>query len=68
MGVDSFNMVLTCDKNWEVTNSLDCFHGKSITDVMDWVKGNCDAFQHNYRMEVIFLPQGCYRVIFSFLS
>lgn len=68
MGKDQCNMIVVFDANWVATSGIDCFQGKPLTEVMDWVKGNIDAFENGYTMEVIFLPQSCYRVIFTFVD
>jgi hypothetical protein len=68
MGLDTINMVVCFDKDWIATSGMDMFYGKPLVEVMNWINANIDAFQHNYTMEVIFLPQRNYRVIFSFVS
>ena len=65
---DSWNMIVCCDKDWTITTGIASFYGKKIIDVMNWVKGQCDTYEHSYTMEVIFLPQDCYRIIFTFVD
>jgi hypothetical protein len=68
MGHDQWNMVVCFDANWIATSGFDCFLGQPISYVMDWVKGHVDAFENGYKMEIVFLPQSCYRVIFNFVD